>query len=131
MHSTITRSFLILAVLALPTSPALAATTDGLFGGVGEYSFNTEAAPNDKHDTHGHGTSSGHGNGGGGTNSEYNDGSGGDRYDLNYLGFDISGGQFQFGAVGGDIAAVPVPAAFWLFGSALIGFIGISRRTRV
>ena len=31
----------------------------------------------------------------------------------------------------GDIAAVPLPAAFWLFGSALIGFIGISRRTRV
>jgi len=29
------------------------------------------------------------------------------------------------------VSAVPVPAAFWLFGSALIGFIGISRRTRV
>jgi len=28
------------------------------------------------------------------------------------------------------IPAVPVPAAFWLFGTALIGFIGISRRTR-
>ena len=28
-------------------------------------------------------------------------------------------------------AVVPVPAAFWLFGTALIGFIGISRRTRV
>jgi hypothetical protein len=27
--------------------------------------------------------------------------------------------------------AVPVPAAFWLFGSALIGFIGMSRRTGV
>jgi len=26
---------------------------------------------------------------------------------------------------------VPVPAAFWLFGTALIGFIGISRRTKV
>jgi hypothetical protein len=26
---------------------------------------------------------------------------------------------------------VPVPAAFWLFGTALIGFIGISRRTNV
>jgi hypothetical protein len=26
---------------------------------------------------------------------------------------------------------VPVPAAFWLFGTALLGFIGISRRTKV
>ncbi|MDH3387863.1 MAG: hypothetical protein OEN02_08140 [Gammaproteobacteria bacterium] len=31
----------------------------------------------------------------------------------------------------GDIAPVPLPAAFWLFGSAPIGFIGVSRRTRV
>ena len=30
-----------------------------------------------------------------------------------------------------DVSAVPVPAAFWLFGTALIGFIGISRRTQV
>ena len=30
-----------------------------------------------------------------------------------------------------DISAVPVPAAFWLFGTALIGFIGMSRRTQV
>ena len=28
-----------------------------------------------------------------------------------------------------DIPPVPVPAAFWLFGTALIGFIGMSRRT--
>ena len=28
-------------------------------------------------------------------------------------------------------AVVPVPAAVWLFGTALIGFIGMSRRTRV
>ncbi|MFA9421408.1 MAG: VPLPA-CTERM sorting domain-containing protein [Gammaproteobacteria bacterium] len=28
-------------------------------------------------------------------------------------------------------SAVPVPAAFWLFGTALIGFIGFSRRTTV
>jgi hypothetical protein len=31
----------------------------------------------------------------------------------------------------GAIPAVPVPAAFWLFGTALIGFIGFSRRTQV
>jgi len=30
-----------------------------------------------------------------------------------------------------DIPPVPVPAAIWLFGTALIGFIGISRRTNV
>jgi len=30
-----------------------------------------------------------------------------------------------------DIPAVPVPAAFWLFGTALVGFIGMSRRTKV
>jgi hypothetical protein len=29
------------------------------------------------------------------------------------------------------ISPVPVPAAIWLFGTALIGFIGMSRRTRV
>jgi hypothetical protein len=29
------------------------------------------------------------------------------------------------------ISEVPLPAAFWLFGSALIGFIGFSRRTNV
>lgn len=30
-----------------------------------------------------------------------------------------------------DVSQVPVPAAFWLFGSALIGFIGFSRRTNL
>jgi hypothetical protein len=29
------------------------------------------------------------------------------------------------------VSAVPVPAAIWLFGSALIGFVGMSRRTSV
>ena len=29
------------------------------------------------------------------------------------------------------MSAVPVPAAFWLFGTALIGFIGFSRRTNL
>ena len=31
----------------------------------------------------------------------------------------------------GTVSAVPVPAAVWLFGTALIGFIGFSRRTKV
>jgi hypothetical protein len=30
-----------------------------------------------------------------------------------------------------NVSPVPVPAAFWLFGTALIGFIGMSRRTRI
>jgi hypothetical protein len=30
-----------------------------------------------------------------------------------------------------QISAVPVPAAVWLFGTALIGFVGMSRRTTV
>jgi hypothetical protein len=31
----------------------------------------------------------------------------------------------------GPVSAVPVPAAVWLFGTALIGFVGMSRRTKV
>lgn len=38
-----------------------------------------------------------------GTYQEYNDASGGDRWDINYLGTSISNGQFQFGAIGGEI----------------------------
>jgi len=34
-------------------------------------------------------------------------------------------------AIYGTASPVPVPAALWLFGSALIGFIGFSRRTAV
>ncbi len=30
-----------------------------------------------------------------------------------------------------EVSAVPVPAAVWLFGSALIGFVGIARRTSI
>jgi hypothetical protein len=29
------------------------------------------------------------------------------------------------------LSAVPAPATFWLFGTALLGFIGLSRSTRV
>ena len=35
----------------------------------------------------------------------------------------------QFYVSGIEFSAVPVPAAFWLFGTALIGFVGLSRRT--
>jgi hypothetical protein len=32
---------------------------------------------------------------------------------------------------GPGLIATPVPAAFWLFGTALIGFVGMSRRTKI
>ena len=32
---------------------------------------------------------------------------------------------------GGDVPPVPVPAAFWLFGTALIGFVGYGRRRKI
>lgn len=34
-------------------------------------------------------------------------------------------------AIWGKVSPVPVPAAVWLFGTALLGFIGFSRRTQV
>jgi hypothetical protein len=37
----------------------------------------------------------------------------------------------QFYVGGMSVSAVPVPAAIWLFGSALLGFIGYGRRTNV
>lgn len=30
-----------------------------------------------------------------------------------------------------ELSPVPMPSAFWLFGAALIGFVGMSRRTNV
>lgn len=42
------------------------------------------------------------------------------------------GGSISYLALyGKDISAVPVPGAVWLFGTALLGFIGLSRSTRV
>jgi len=40
-------------------------------------------------------------------------------------------GDNKYGDINIDLAAVPVPAAFWLFGTALLGFIGFSRRISV
>ncbi len=86
-----------LVILVLPGSILHAATIGAYPSLAEEYRFNTEASPNEKHNTHDHGT----------PNSEYDDGSGGDNWDLNFLGFDIdrSGGtsRFRFGAVGGSI----------------------------
>jgi len=40
-------------------------------------------------------------------------------------------GSISYVALYGNVSAIPVPAAFWLFGTALLGFIGLSRSTRV
>ncbi|MEM7401338.1 MAG: hypothetical protein AAF304_05250 [Pseudomonadota bacterium] len=50
----------------------------------------------------------------------------------NFL-FDLtaSGSSLSLDALAVDIAAVPVPAAVWLFGSALLGFLGIGRRRAI
>ena len=42
-----------------------------------------------------------------------------------------TGAGFSHSSEFGTVSAVPVPAAAWLFGTALIGFIGFSRRTKV
>jgi len=43
----------------------------------------------------------------------------------------FSSGPFQAIADVGTVGAVPIPAAVWLFGTALVGFIGMSRRRKV
>lgn len=40
-------------------------------------------------------------------------------------------GSFQVDFLRLDVAVVPIPAAIWLFGSGLLGLIGISRRKKV
>lgn len=56
--------------------------------------------------------------------------------DFSILGWDVADGSFDqpshatyLGSI--DVSPVPVPGAVWLFGSALIGFIGFARRTRM
>jgi hypothetical protein len=39
--------------------------------------------------------------------------------------------RFQEVVFGAQVSAVPVPASVWLFGTALIGFVGMSRRRKV
>ena len=41
------------------------------------------------------------------------------------------GSYYDGGSEKLSISTIPVPAAFWLFGTALIGFIGLSRRTKI
>ncbi len=68
--------------------------------------------------------------------TEYSPGSGG------AWGFDTNGG-LQYGLLSksnqlyawavrpGDVSAVPLPAAFWLFGSGLMGLLGLRRRGNI
>lgn len=39
-----------------------------------------------------------------------------------------TGGSYAWAVKSGDVSAVPIPAALWLFGSGLIGLIGVARR---
>lgn len=40
------------------------------------------------------------------------------------------GGMYALAVRPGDVSTVPVPAAVWLFGSGLIGLLGLARRKR-
>ena len=51
--------------------------------------------------------------------------------DLTLSNFWLDNGSISYVALYGKVSAIPVPAAIWLFGTALVGFIGFSRRTRV
>ena len=53
---------------------------------------------------------------------------------------DVSNVSFQYGTsfdepiippTGGPPAAIPVPAAVWLFGSGLLGLVGVARRRKI
>ena len=50
------------------------------------------------------------------------------------LTFDVEAGKdYLFGVGGGvstysDVSAVPVPAAVWLFGTGVLGLVGVGRR---
>ncbi len=44
------------------------------------------------------------------------------------LTFNNSNGEYWYGITVGNVTAVPVPAAVWLFGSGLLGLVGVARR---
>lgn len=52
-------------------------------------------------------------------------------YDIQFLGISTeinSGGTLIVNAIGAPVSAVPIPAAVWLFGSALMGLFSVSYR---
>ena len=86
-----TLDILTASFLGLMSASTYAATVDGSIT-ASEYQWNTNGAEGSaKWGTHGSST------------NELNDASGGDVYDLNFLGTNIAGGKFQFGAIGGEI----------------------------
>jgi hypothetical protein len=44
---------------------------------------------------------------------------------------DLGGSKGKYHTTGLAVTSVPVPAAAWLFGSGLIGLVGVSRRRKV
>ncbi|PHS26365.1 MAG: hypothetical protein COA83_03145 [Methylophaga sp.] len=85
-----TLNILTASFLGLMSLSTFAATVDGSIT-ASEYQWNTNGVEGSaKWNTHG------------GT-QELNDASGGDVYDINFLGTNVAGGKFQFGAVGGSI----------------------------
>jgi hypothetical protein len=45
--------------------------------------------------------------------------------------FGVSSGLGSWAVHSGDVSAIPVPAAVWLFGSGLLGLVGMARRKKV
>ena len=88
------RKIFILAVFAFLPLSSYAATINGSID-AGEYQWNTHGSEgSDKWKTFSRE---------GQADEEYDDASGGNDWDINYLGTNISAGQFQFGAIGGNI----------------------------
>ena len=86
-----TLTLLATTLLSLVSFNSFAATVDGSITG-SEYQWNTDGVEgSSKWNTHRN------------QPREYNDASGGDRWDINYLGTSVENGQFQFGAIGGEI----------------------------
>lgn len=115
IKTTTTVLIFILSTL-LGTSALAANVSDGIINlGASDFTWNTDVGPNSKWETHGHNN-----------NQEYGDGSGGERYDLNFLGIDTAGDQFQFGVGGGSILSSPHMGREVKTSSLYLGDIAIS-----
>lgn len=87
------RNMIAVTLFGLMSLNTYAAGIDGSIS-INEYQWNTEGVEgSEKWETFNRSN----------TDREYNDASGGNPWDINYLGTDISNGQFQFGAIGGEI----------------------------
>ncbi len=51
-------------------------------------------------------------------------------YQINFSGYDATGAPVKGSTIGVDLQPVPVPAAAWLFGTGLLGLVGVARRRR-